>query len=270
MKKLRTVLLVFFAALLVLSACKIAGTLSVYIKGRNSYSSLEQYVSFATRVPDPTAPAAPSHHASASPPAPTATPAADDTLWPEVDFDELARINPDVVAWLYIEGTDINYPVVQGEDNEFYLKHLFDGSRSGAGCLFLDAGCAADFSDRHSVIHGHHMKDNSMFARLVEYKKQKHYDEHPTALLLTPEYNYKIQLFSGYVADAKSSAWKRIFPENSSSDWLRGITARSLFTPQHLPTPEDRIVSFSTCTYEYNDARFVLHGFVQLQVERNP
>ena len=92
--------------------------------------------------------------------------------------------NPDIVAWIYIEGTKINYPIVQGEDNSYYLKHLFSGEWNGSGCIFLDSRNDASFADRHSIIYGHHMKNGTMFTDLDKYKKQDFFDEHPVALLI--------------------------------------------------------------------------------------
>ena len=110
----------------------------------------------------------------------------DDTF--SVDFQKLLEINPDTIAWIRFpdEPSQINYPVVQGNDNQYYLKHLFSGEWNGSGCIFLDSRNRADFSDRHSIIYGHHMKNGSMFSGLTEYKKQEFYDSHSVVLLLTP------------------------------------------------------------------------------------
>mgnify|MGYP000782800669 FL=1 len=102
----------------------------------------------------------------------------DDTIWPEVDFSVLREINPDIVAWIYIEGTKINYPIVQGGDNSYYLKHLFSGEWNGSGCIFLDFRNDVSFADRHSIIYGHHMKNGTMFTDIDKYKKQEFFDEH--------------------------------------------------------------------------------------------
>ncbi|MBQ6583391.1 MAG: class B sortase, partial [Mogibacterium sp.] len=80
-----------------------------------------------------------------------------------VDFDELLKINPDVQGWLYQKDTVINYPVVQGQDNDEYLHTLVDGTWSGGGTLFVDYRNQSNFGDFNSIIYGHHMKDGSMF-----------------------------------------------------------------------------------------------------------
>ena len=98
---------------------------------------------------------------------------------PEPDYDVLRLENSEFYAWLYSEGTVINYPVTRGEDNRYYLNHLFNKKRNSMGTLFVDAGNAPDFADRNTIIYGHHMKNGSMFASLVGYKKQSYYDEHP-------------------------------------------------------------------------------------------
>ena len=278
MKRLRhTILLLLFCGLLALSVWQISSILGSYRAGQNSYEELEQFVSLTptagtqalppeTEAAPPTTVPEPSFLVTEPTEQPLPTQPPDDTLWPSVDFQRLAQINPDIVGWVYIEGTSISYPIVQGQNNKFYLDHLFDGSYNRAGCIFLDAECTPDFSDRHSVIYGHNMKDQAMFAGLMAYKDQRFYDEHPVALVLTPECNYKIRLFSGYVAAGSESAWKRKFPGDSFLPWLEEISGKSCFTAGSLPGTEDRIVTFSTCTYEYDQARFVIHGYIERSV----
>ena len=243
-------LLLLFGGLLVFSGWKVLGILNTYREGQDAYADMEQYVQLPTStvsVPEETEP--------------TSGPV-DETVWPEVDFAALAQVNPDVVGWIFIEGTSIHYPIVQGGDNSYYLNHLFDGTRNAAGCIFLDVACEGDFSDAHSILYGHHMKNGTMFASLVDYKEQVFYDQHPTALLLTPTGKYQVHFFSGYVADNDAGAWETDFEEDTFETWLTEISSRSLFTPATTPEPTHRILTLSTCTYEFNSAKFLLHGYV--------
>lgn len=182
--------------------------------------------------------------------------------WPVVDFAALESINSDCVAWIRIDGTEIDYPVVQGHDNSFYLKHLFDGEWNGAGCIFLDSRVNPDLSDRHSVLYGHHMKNGTMFSDIAKYKDQTFYENHTTGMILTPTENYRIEFFAGYVAGADDeNAWKVTFAtEDKYVDWLNETVGRSWFNSEVIPTAEDRVITLSTCSYEFNNARFVLIG----------
>lgn len=180
---------------------------------------------------------------------------------PLVNFDELRAINPDVVAWIFAPDTEIHYPVVQGIDNSFYLNHLFDGSVNMAGALFLDSLNASEFSDQNSIIYGHYMNDGTMFTSLKEYKTQSYFDEHPTMLLLTPDANYQIDIFAGYVAAVTDAAWKRGFESADEFEkWIAERIRRSAFQSGLTPSADDRIITLSTCSYEFENARFVLLG----------
>lgn len=184
--------------------------------------------------------------------------------WPEVDFTALREVNPNTVAWLTCEDTAIHYPVVQGEDNDYYLTHLPDGSYNSGGSLFLDCRVASDFSDTHSIIYGHYMKNGTMFAALAGYKEQKFYDQHPRMLLVTPEGRFVVELFSGYVASVKEEAWKLDFSSPEEWErWLAETAERSGFHSQVQPSPQDKILTLSTCSYEFENARFVLHGILK-------
>ena len=117
----------------------------------------------------------------------------------KVDWDGLRAINPDIVAWVYVPGTPINYPVVQGSDNQEYLHKAFDGSTgwlASAGTIFLDASNTSDLSDRNNALYGHHMNDGSMFASLADFEDQDTFDSHRDIYVLTPQGNYRLKTFA--------------------------------------------------------------------------
>lgn len=241
---------------------------SQYQAGEKAYEKLAQYVHLETSP-------AQEEKTAEQGPGPSAvpdmtleetepTPEPDTTNWPVVDFEALQAINPDVVAWIFIEGTNINYPVVQGTDNSYYLNRLVDGSYNSAGSIFMDYRNENDLSDRNTVLYGHHMQNGSMFNQITKYKDQAFYDAHPVCLIMTPNGNYKLEFFAGYVIDMNSQAWKLEFASDEEyALWLEDAVAQSTFTGTVEPTAQDRVVTFSTCTYEYNDARYVLVGVLK-------
>lgn len=221
----------------------------------NTYTDLEKLISFPEVLPeeqpDETNPSE-SGETEAAPAGPT------------IDFAGLKEINEDCVAWIYIENTAINFPVVQGSDNSYYLKHLIDGKWNSAGCIFLDSRVDRYMSDLHSIIYGHHMKNGTMFSGLTKYKKQAYYEAHPNGLLITQEQTYRIEFFAGYVASVEDPAWKIGFESNEEyEDWLNDVKDRSMFTSSITPAVTDKVVTLSTCSYEFDNARFVLHGIIK-------
>lgn len=183
---------------------------------------------------------------------------------PIVNFDKLKAINEDIVGWIYCDGTVINYPVVRANDNTFYLNHLFDKSINSSGCIFLDSRNKSDFLDQHSIIYGHHMKNNTMFSSLIGYKSQEYYDEHPQMLLITPEKNYKIEIFAGYVSSIEDNAWDLKFSSDEEFEkWIDQAIKKSGFNSDIVPVSTDRIITMSTCSYEFDNARFVVLGVLK-------
>lgn len=180
-----------------------------------------------------------------------------------VDFDELRKVNKDIAGWLYCEGTAINYPVMQGEDNDFYLNHTYDKSPNRAGSLFVEALNTPDFADSNTIIYGHHMKDGSMFASLRKWADQEYYEEHPVFWLLTPKQDYRVLLFGGYTTSATSDVYT-IFqgPCPELGEYLKAVCARSDFRAGAEPDSNGRFVLLSTCEYDFEDARYVLHGML--------
>lgn len=185
-------------------------------------------------------------------------------LFPKIDFHGLWEVNAQTVGWIYCEGTSISFPVVQGEDNEYYLKHMFNGEENPDGSIFLDSGNKSDFSDCHNIIYGHHMNSGAMFAPLLEYKKQEFYEEHPRMLLMTPEGNYVVEIFAGYVADVEADAWRIEFSSlQEYGEWIERSVSKSWISAGAAPAVSDRVLTLSTCSYEFENARFVLLGVMR-------
>ena len=178
-----------------------------------------------------------------------------------VDFAGLKEVNEDIIGWLYCEGTAINYPVLQGEDNDQYLRNSYDGTYNAAGSIFVEALNRRDFQDSNTIIYGHHMKNGSMFAVLDEWADQAFYEAHPVMWLLTPERDYRIDLFSGYTTSAYSETYTICMgPGEELDDYLAKCAELSDFQADVELDGEARYVVLSTCAYVFDNARNVLHG----------
>ncbi len=179
----------------------------------------------------------------------------------DMDFAALKEASPDLVGWLYCPDTAINYPVVQGQDNSYYLSHLADGSENRNGCLFMDCGNRSGLSDENTLIYGHHMASGKMFACLVSYAGQEYYEAHPVVYLVTEEKDYRLELFAGYTAAVDSDAYTLRFASGGDfAAWLVRIKERSDFSSDVRVGEGDHIVTLSTCAYSFENARYVVHG----------
>jgi len=181
---------------------------------------------------------------------------------PSVNIEAAQTVNSDIMVWLYSPETVIDYPVCHGEDNDYYLTHLADGTYNLNGCLFIDYRNEPDFADKNTLIYGHHMQSGKMFASLINYANQSYYDAHPVMYLTLGEKIYRLELFSGYTTTMDSNAYELNFStDHDFAEWLREISGRSDFRPAQLTlSTEDHIVTLSTCAYAFQDARYVVHG----------
>jgi len=178
-----------------------------------------------------------------------------------IDFGALAQRSDDVIGWLYLPETAINYPVVQGYDNDYYLDHFLDGSPNVGGSLFADYTCPDDFSGQNTIIYGHNMRDGSMFALVDDYSEQEFYDAHPVMYLNTPQQNYRVDFFAGFTTDPESFVYVTAFAtEGDFAAYLNTVRLYSDFASPVEVSGTDRIITLSTCTYSAEDVRFVLFG----------
>lgn len=180
-----------------------------------------------------------------------------------VDWKALKKVNPDVQGWLYQKGTVINYPVVQGTDNDTYLHTRFDKQWSGGGTLFVDYRMEKDFKGFNSIIYGHHMKDGSMFRSIRGYTKEEgYYDKHKTLELATPHGNYHLVVFSAFITKATDeNTYKMTYDEAEKQAYIDRAWEQSelLITRDSVDvTKSDRLVTLSTCAYDYEEARYIV------------
>ena len=175
-----------------------------------------------------------------------------------VDFEGLLAENSDVVGWIYSEETQINYHVLRGDSNETYLHHMINGQYNSSGSIFMDFRNNPDLSDFNTIIYGHHMKNGSMFASLHQYVDQEFYDKHKYLWYLTPDHIYRLDVTAGYVGDAEAEVYTIFTDMDQLRSYLSFAQAKSTFVPDQVPEDINGIFALSTCSYEYDDARYVL------------
>lgn len=176
------------------------------------------------------------------------------------------EINSDTVAWIMIPDTEIDFPVVQGKDNAYYLNHSFEGLYSDLGVPFLDYRCTSDFTDFNSIIYGHHIKGGMMFSGLDYYKQEDYFKAHSIGYLTTKDKMYIIHFFACLVSESDGIAYNVVFmTDREKTDYLEKISAEALvwndFSVEFLANK--RLVALSTCSYEFEDARTVVIGYLE-------
>lgn len=177
-----------------------------------------------------------------------------------VDFSTLKQENEDIIGWIYCENTPINYPVVQSNDNEYYLRRLANGEYNIAGSIFMDYRNSASLEDNNTIIYGHNMKNNTMFGSLQEYKSQEYYDNHKIMYYFTPEKNYMIKIFAGYTISVESDIYNLAVIDEKE---IEGLINKSDFKSDVDIRQDDKIVTLSTCAYDYDGARYIVVGILQ-------
>jgi len=156
-----------------------------------------------------------------------------------VDFELLREKNPDICAWIISEGTGIDYPIVQGEDNEYYRRHLFSGDMNRFGCLFIDSTQTADFSAKNTVIYG-----GSQLDSIYKYARQDYYDILPSMTICTPDKTYTVLLYAGVRTDDIEGAIKTDFEDNAEfMDYLSWLKENSAFHSNISISESDEIVT---------------------------
>ena len=190
----------------------------------------------------------------------------------EIDHDALHKINDHYECWLYAPATPIDYPVVQCGNNSYYLNHLFNRTSNPAGTLFMDYRNLTDFRDPNTLIYGHHMRDSTMFHSLTDYETEGFFDAHPFMVVIDKDEIYVVEVFAGYVTDGKDHCYDIAISD--AEDMLRftSMAAKKSDFDSHVIVDcrKDHMVTLSTCAYNFENARYIVIGRLDLAWDRYP
>lgn len=183
----------------------------------------------------------------------------------ELSLEALREVNPQVVGWILIPDTEINYPLMQGKDNDYYLNRTWDQRKNDVGSIFLEQFSNPDLTDFNTIVYGHNMKDGSMFADLQAYREQSFLEAHPYVYIRSDYGVYRYEIFSSYLAKVDSSTYGLDFPgEESRIRFLEDALRNSAIRTDTEPEPTDRILTLSTCSGRGYATRWVVHGRLKM------
>ncbi len=182
------------------------------------------------------------------------------------DFTKLYEQNSDIRAWIVIPGTDINYPICQTTDNDYYLNRNFNKKPSGFGTLFFDYHNKVN-SSQNLTVYGHSLKNSQMFTSIKKYARLNYYKEHPTVQLITEDGMREYKVFAAMVMNAVPQDDNGYLYQFMQTDftkqrdfmnWIDEALQRSIIHTSVDVKPNDRIITLSTCGYEFKNQRFVV------------
>ena len=269
-------LFIFILIVFLFSLSKVIAITTEYKAGRDEYKDLEHFIEIPAELETPAAASSEKEEnttetAESSEQISTETTEEklqmkynDQFLDIAVDFKSLESMNSDFEGWLYIPALNINYPVVLGADNDYYLTHTFQKAENSAGALFLDQSTGTPFRDYNTIIHGHDMKNGSMFGKLdTFYRDTKSYTDNPYFYVYTEEGAYKYLIFSYYVANAISDTYQLPANEETYLTYKNYVAKQAIWQDVEGIPHVAPIVTLSTCYGNtYTDKRFVVHGIM--------
>ena len=266
-KKIRKILRMTLLAVFLVSSTLFILKYVDKVNGSNAYEEAAAIASANIdsniRIADSAVPAAPRPDMQWVPAPVEQDPYVDELM--QIDLAALREINPDVVGWILIPNTQINYPLMQGEDNDYYLNRTWKGHKNSVGSIFLEHRNDADLMDDNTLIYGHNMRDGSMFADLRNYSVADYWKSNPFIYIITDGGVYRYDVIAAYSADLEGLTFGLEFEgEGSMQNFLNYIRKMSDFDTGIRPDVHDRIITLSTCYGNTNETRWVVHGRLRM------
>lgn len=178
----------------------------------------------------------------------------------KIDFKKLKSQNQDIAGWIYIRGTTIDYPIVQGKDNEEYLHQDFNKKKSSSGTIFLDNNCKKDFTSDNNIIYGHHMKNGTMFAQLLKFREKSFLKKHNEIMIFMPDRAIHLKVISAYAQKAQNKIPVTFANDKQKKAYIKKIESMSEQTIKTSRINDSHIYTFVTCSYEGEDNRTYVHA----------
>ena len=182
-------------------------------------------------------------------------------------LEELQKENQDIVAWIEIENTNINYPVLQCEDNDFYINHNYKKDYSVSGAIFLDKAYSWNPPSTNLLIYGHNMINNTMFTNLLNYRSQDYYNAHPNIKFTTTEEDATYRIFSVFPSRTYYQYEQNVFryyffvnakDEQDFNNFVSNAKKSSLYDTGITAEYGDSLMTLSTCAYHTENGKFAV------------
>ena len=182
---------------------------------------------------------------------------------------QLQEQNADIVGWLEIENTNINYPILQGTDNSYYMTHNYKKENSKNGSIFLDANYNWNIPSNNLLIYGHNLGNGMMFQELLKYEKESFYQEHPIIRFTTTEEDAQYEIISVFKSRVYHKSEKNVFryyfflnneSEEEYNQFVKNAKNASLYPIDATANYGEQLITLSTCSYYVEDGRFAVVG----------
>lgn len=283
--KLRNLLTGLLAVVFLASSAMALGLAADYAAGNESYANLRSRTSVSNRVqppvqtalePGPVKPVSevseilplveeetapipeptetiPTEPPETTPPGPQGIVDSYAVELMEVELDALQAVNPQVIGWIFVPGTNIDYPLVQGEDNQYYLEHTWDHQTSAVGAVFMESTNAPDFSDYSTILYAHNLRAGTMFSALHQYKEQSFWEENPYVYIVSDMGVFRYAIYAAYEADVTGATyWRDVDSDLRRQEYVDYGLSHSVLDTGIRPTTDTPVLTLSTCTgYTY-------------------
>lgn len=186
-----------------------------------------------------------------------------------IKIKKLQEENSDIVGWIEIEGTNINYPVLQSEDDEYYLTHNYKKEKSEKGSIFLSSNYDWKLPSDNLLIYGHNLVSAQMFNSLLKYRDENFYKKYPNIRFTTQKEDLKFEIISAFYSKVFSKSEKNVFryynfvtaeSEKDYNNFVKNAKEASLYETNKDAKYGDRLITLVTCSYHVEDGRFVVIG----------
>lgn len=252
-------MLIVSLAAVVVSGINVFRLSREYQKGINEYQQLESYASVKEETP-------------VQEESTEAEETEEESLIPvsvDIQYDELKKINEDFAGWLYYEPLDISYPIVRGNDNDYYTHYTFEGEKNSSGAIFMDFLNKTDCSDYNTIVYGHNMRNGTMFGSLKKLMNDTSIvEEDPYFYVFTEDKAFMYEIASLYITNVESETYNLIASEEDQQDYIEYIQKVSSWYWDKEITSADKIVTLSTCHGLHSDNRTVVHGVLIASEDR--
>lgn len=182
-----------------------------------------------------------------------------------IDLAALRQVNEDVVGWIRIPDTKIDYPLMQGEDNAYYLKHTWEGRSNSVGSIFLEHLSNPELTEFNTIIYGHNMNNGSMFAGLRKYTQEGYWEKHPYVYILSDAGVYRYEVFAAHKVTLDSPVYGLSFNQSSTRiHFLTHALENTQIQTDIIPELTDRILTLSTCSGAGYTTRWVVQARLKM------